>query len=122
MPGIGQEVRDGKFAFTVTGVTRAPSVGTTQARGEFVIVTMTVKNTGAQPQDFFSSNQKLYDTAGRQFAADSMAISTDSMVINLNPGFDLNVKVPFDVPTGTTIATIELHDSAFSDGAKVRLS
>jgi Domain of unknown function (DUF4352) len=122
MPGIGQEVRDGKFAFTVTGVSRASSAGVTQARGEFVIVAMNVKNTGDQPQDFFSSNQKLFDTAGRQYAADPMAISKDSMVINLNPGFDLNVNVPFDVPTGTTIATIELHDSAFSDGARVRLS
>ncbi|AGZ50711.1 DUF4352 domain-containing protein [Mycobacterium kansasii] len=121
MPGIGQEVRDGKFAFTVTGVTRASSVGTTQARGEFVIVAMTVKNTGDQPQDYFSSNQKLFDTAGREFAADPMAIAKDSMVVNLNPGFDLNVKVPFDVPAGTTIATIELHDSAFSNGARVRL-
>ena len=122
MPGIGQEVRDGKFAFTVTNVSRAPTVGATQARGEFVIVAMNVKNTGDQPQDYFSSNQKLFDTAGRQFAADSMAISKDSMVVNLNPGFDLNVKVPFDVPVGTTLATIEVHDSAFSDGAKVRLS
>ncbi|OBA71511.1 hypothetical protein A5641_02105 [Mycobacterium sp. 1554424.7] len=122
MPGIGQEVRDGKFAFTVTGVSRASSVGVTQARGEFVIVAMNVKNTGDQPQDFFSSNQKLFDTAGRQYAADPMAISKDSMVINLNPGFDLNVKVPFDVPVGTTLATIEVHDSAFSDGAKVRLT
>jgi hypothetical protein len=121
-PGIGHEVRDGKFAFTVTGVSRASSVDITQARGEFVIVAMNVKNTGDQPQDFFSSNQKLFDTAGRQYAADPMAISKDSMVINLNPGFDLNVKVPFDVPAGTTIASIEVHDSAFSDGAKIRLN
>jgi hypothetical protein len=122
MPGFGQEVRDGKFAFTVTGVSRAPTVGTTQARGEFVIVAMNVKNTGAQPQDYFASNQKLFDAAGRQYAADPMAISKDSMVINLNPGFDLNVMVPFDVPVGTTLATIEVHDSVFSDGAKVKLS
>lgn len=122
MPGIGQEVRDGKFAFTVANVSRSPRVGTTQARGEFVVVKMTVKNTGDQPQDYFASNQKLFDTGGRQYAADPMAIAKDAMVVNLNPGFDLNVMVPFDVPVGTTLATIEVHDSAFSGGAKIKVS
>lgn len=126
--GIGQEVRDGKFAFTVTNVQRAPTAGTATARGEFVIVTMTVKNTGNQPQSFFSNNQKLFDTAGREYASDSTADSAlnsdsgDSMVIDLNPGFDLTAKVAFDVPPGTQVAGITVHDSAFSGGAKISLS
>jgi hypothetical protein len=125
MPGIGQEARDGKFAFTVTNIATAPAAGTEQARGEFVIVTMTVKNTGDEPRSYFAKNQKLIDTAGRQFAADTMAdlsINKDSMVMDLNPGFELNVKVPFDVPVGTTPAVLEVHDSAFSGGAKIKLS
>jgi hypothetical protein len=118
--GIGQEVRDGKFAFVVNGVQRSPTAGDETARGEFVIVTMTVKNTGDQPQSFFAQNQKLFDTSGRQYAADSMA-TADSMVMDLNPGFTLPVKVAFDVPPGTAISAVEVHDSAFSGGAKINL-
>jgi hypothetical protein len=51
-----------------------------------------------------------------------MAIVKDSMVIDLNPGFDLNVTVPFDVPVGTTPAMLEVRDSAFSGGAKIKLN
>jgi hypothetical protein len=89
---------------------------------------MTVKNTGNQPQSFFSNNQKLFDTAGKEYASDSMADSAsnsesgDSMVIDLNPGFTLTAKVAFDVPPGTQIAGIAVHDSAFSGGAKITLS
>lgn len=57
----------------------------------FVIVTMTVKNTGNEPRSYFASNQKLIDTAGREFAADTMAdlnFNEESMVMNLNPGLD----------------------------------
>lgn len=43
-----------------------------------------------------------------------------TIVLNLNPGFDITVKVPFDVPKGTVSDAIELHDSAFS-GAAVTL-
>lgn len=128
--GVGQEVRDGKFAFTVTNVRTAPDAGTSKARGEFVIVTMTVTNIGNQPQSFFVQNQKLFDSGGREFAADSMAalgINGDengdntSMLTDMNPGFKVTVQVPFDVPPGTKPATLELHDSAFSGGVKVKL-
>jgi hypothetical protein len=44
------------------------------------------------------------------------------MVFDLNPGFNLTVKVAFDFPAGTQIAAIVVHDSAFSGGAKISLS
>jgi hypothetical protein len=49
-------------------------------------------------------------------------MNNDSMVIDMKPGFKITLKVPFDVPTGTLPATIELHDSVFSDGARVRVN
>ena len=33
----------------------------------------------------------------------------------------LTGKVVFDVPLGTQLSTIELHDSAFSEGVKIQL-
>jgi hypothetical protein len=123
--GMNQEVRDGKFAFTVTAVNRTGSLGRYQARGEYVIVNLVVANTGKEPQSFFASNQKLIDNAGREFAPDdtaAMAINDNtSMVLDLNPGFSIKVAIPYDVPPGTTATAVELHDSMFSGGARVQL-
>ncbi|ORV99693.1 hypothetical protein AWC13_09900 [Mycobacterium kubicae] len=127
---VGQEVRDGKFAFVVKNVRTSKQEGLSTARGEFVILTMTVTNIGQQPQSFFVQNQKLVDTAGKEYAADSMAAlemnrsengDNNSMLTDMNPGFTVTVLVPFDVPPGTTFKAVELHDSVFSDGAKVKL-
>lgn len=124
-PGVGQEVRDGKFAFTVTNVRTSTREGTSKPRGEFVIITMTVRNIGNEPQSFFVQNQKLIDSGGKEYAADSstaLSINDDtSMILDMNPGFTITTQVPFDVPPGTTYSTVELHDSAFSGGAKVKL-
>lgn len=57
--------------------------------------------------------------------ADAIAavrMNNESIVIDMKPGFKITMKVPFDVPTGTLPAAIELHDSVFTDGARVRLN
>jgi hypothetical protein len=69
-------------------------------------------------------NQKLIDSAGRQYASDSSAAvfnpSNMVTVMDMNPGFTIDdVKVPFDVPPGTPITAVEVHDSAFSGGTRV---
>ena len=46
----------------------------------------------------------------------------ETMVIVMKPGFKITVEVPFDVPTGTLPAAIELHDSVFTGGARVQLN
>jgi Domain of unknown function (DUF4352) len=95
-------------------------------RGQFFVVTMNVRNTGTEPQSFFIQNQKLIGSGGTEYAADSTAAFTfnnaDTMVLDLNPGFDITVLVPFDVPKGTVPDKIELHDSMLSGGAAVRLN
>src|SRR4051812_34327578 len=71
---LNAPVRDGKFEFVVTDVT-VPNAEPTggahwygpQPRGQWVIVTMTVRNVGAESQTFFLNNQKLIDSAGRKF-------------------------------------------------------
>ncbi len=93
-------------------------------RGEFIIVSLEVSNVGNEPQSFFVQNQKLFDAEGREYAADTRAairINEDAMALNLGPGFNIKVYVPFDVPRGTQPAYVELHDSAFSGGARVEL-
>ncbi|MFE9749320.1 DUF4352 domain-containing protein [Saccharothrix saharensis] len=128
---MGTSVRDGKFEFTVQGAEKRARVGTGDfltraAQGEFLLVRMTVKNIGDQPQSFFGENQKAFDASGRQYSADSAAAvylaDAKSLYEEINPGNQVAGVVVFDVPAGTGIVKVELHDSAFSDGAAVVLA
>jgi hypothetical protein len=86
---------------------------------------MTAHNIDDERQSFLPNNQKLIDSAGRLYAADAIAavkMNHRSMVVDMNPGFNITLKVPFDVPAGTMPAAIELHDSVFSDGARVQVN
>src|ERR1700682_6437509 len=62
---LGREVHDGNFAFTVTRfVSHLQKIRNHIARGEYVALTVTVKNIGNHPQPYVGANQKLKDTAG----------------------------------------------------------
>ena len=122
----GTQVVDGDFEFVVSDVSKPSNwSGDPRPRGQWVIATVTVRNTDANPQSFMPNNQKLIDSAGRTYRGDALAAVTmnnDSVVIDMNPGFKITMKVPFDVPAGTMPAAIELHYSAFTDGARVQLN
>lgn len=123
---IGTPVRDGKLEFVVTGVARSKTAGdpTNQfmqetAKGEFVNVALSVKNTGAEAQNYFASNQKLI-VSGKKFdAASILGVQGDGD--NINPGLGIDTVVSFDVPPGSVPEAIELHDSMFSGGVLVSL-
>lgn len=130
----GSAVRDGKFEFQVTTVANAKTVSdptnnpymTANAQGEFIVVTMRVKNIGDKPQSYFGDNQKMIDAQGREYGASSeagMYMNTGVAVMGeINPGNSIAVKVAFDVPPGTAPAAMQLHDSMFSSGVKVALA
>lgn len=124
---IGTPVSDGKFQFVVTSVDQSKTAGDPTneflqetAQGEYVNVHLTVKNTGDEAQTYFNTNQKLL-IGGKKFdAASIMGVSGDMQAIN--PGLGLDTVVSFDVPVGSSPGAIELHDSAYSGGAQVKLS
>ena len=126
---VGSPVRDGKFEFRVLSMTRAPQAGdvsnpymTVDAQGEFIILTMSVANIGDEAQSYFGGNQKLVDITGREYEANSEAdMWMNSGTGDINPGNSIQVKAAFDVPPGTQPSELEVHDSMFSGGAKVRL-
>jgi Domain of unknown function (DUF4352)/Protein of unknown function (DUF2510) len=130
-PQLGKTVRDGKFAFTVTAVKCGiAQVGTNvylikKAQGQFCQVSLKVENVGNEAQMMFASNQYLFDPNGRKFSADPEAnIYDDTAKLvfeNINPGNSINGYVYFDVPKGTKVSKLELHDSMFSGGITVRL-
>ena len=128
-PGIGTPVRDGKFEFTVANVqTGVPSVGPDMleqtAQGQYVLVTLNVRNIGDKAQSFSTSSQKLLDANGTEYSSDDLAtIYLDQGVgyEQINPGNALDVTVVFDVPVAIDPTEIELHDSIFSGGETVSL-
>ncbi|OAT70909.1 MULTISPECIES: DUF4352 domain-containing protein [Mycobacteroides] len=130
-PGVGSEVRDGKFAFVVDKIDVGKSVVgrddnqfmQKKAQGEWAVLSMTVTNISDKPQTFFAENQKLI-AGGKTFSADSTAsmyLVDDALMTEINPGNKIDVKVAFDVPVGTEPDQVKLHDSAFSGGVTINL-
>jgi hypothetical protein len=130
--GIGAEVQDGSFAFTVTDVeTGVQALGDsflrTEAQGMYVLVHVTVRNIGTESETFMGANQTLLDTQGREFTTDSSAAlmnvpDSESFFTPINPGNTVEGVLVFDVPEGLSPAAIELHESMFSSGALVTLA
>lgn len=131
--GLNQWARDGKLAFKVTAIhcgqksfKSDDGFQTDTAQGVFCVVSITIKNIGTQAQTPDDSAQFLYDTEGRQYTADSSAdidLNTSSIwqFTSLNPGLSISGTLYYDVPAGTHIASLQVHDSSFSDGATINL-
>ncbi len=123
--------RDGKFEFTVTKLECGKtSVGdpilAVKAQGQFCIVSVTVKNIGKEAQTFDGTSQKAYDAKNTQYSDDSeaeVAINKDARTFleQINPGNSVKGQLVFDVPKGTKLTSIELHDSFLSGGVKIPL-
>ncbi|MFC0866019.1 DUF4352 domain-containing protein [Sphaerimonospora cavernae] len=129
-PKIGDVVKDGKFSFKVTKVEKGLSqVGqgftASKAQGRYVLVHLTVRNIGDKAQTFYGSNQKLIDSKGREFDADTGAAifvkGSNSFIEQVNPGNSVKSILLFDVPMNAKLKELELHDSMFSFGVKVAI-
>lgn len=128
---LNQAVRDGKFEFTVstvhcgaTTIGQAPLNQT--AQGQFCEVDVTVKNIGTEAQTFDGGSQKAYDASGAQYSDDTTAESyanesNQTFLQQINPGNQVKGMLVYDVPKTAKITTLELHDSAFSGGVKVKV-
>uniref|UniRef100_A0AAU8GPC5 DUF4352 domain-containing protein n=1 Tax=Mycobacterium phage Stink TaxID=3136630 RepID=A0AAU8GPC5_9VIRU len=128
---LATTARDGKFEFEVLDINTAPSVTdasgylTETAQGTYVIVTMSVRNIGDRQQSYFGNNQKLVDVTGRQYGTDTTATvyanPSNSVLGEINPGNSIEAKAVFDVPAGTRLSALEVHDSMLSGGAKLKV-
>lgn len=129
--GFGTEIRDGKFAFVVTNVESGlatlgekSSWFNETAEGQFVVVYVDVTNTSTKPQFYSSTNQRLIDLQGREFTNNSSAEwaleGDDKGAGDLNPGITRSTRLVFDIPVEAVPAALEVHDSMFSSGARVK--
>ena len=125
--GIGDEARDGKFAFTVSKIKcGVKEVGgeflNEKAQGQFCLVTMNVKNIGDESQLFDASSQKGRTDTGATVDADSAASlyanqEGGSFLEEINPGNSLeDIIVVYDLAKDQKLTALELHDSMFSEG------
>jgi Domain of unknown function (DUF4352) len=129
--GLNQPVRDGKFEFTVTNMdcsqnTLGTAPVSTQANGVFCLVSVAVANIGDEAQTLDAMSQVAYDAQNREYSTDIEAAfylenGGDALFNQLNPGSSVNGVLVFDVPAGTQLTTLELHDSALSGGVTVKL-
>jgi hypothetical protein len=129
--GLNQPVRDGKFEFTVTGVDCSQStIGTDpivdKANGVFCIASMTVKNVGDAAQTLDATSQFGYDAANLKYSSDTAAEiylpdGGGALFNQLNPGTSVTGQIVYDVPAGTKLTKLELHDSMFSGGVDVAI-
>lgn len=129
--GIGDAATDEDLTFTVNSVECGISeVGdeylSAKAQGQYCAVDLTVENIGKEPGSFFSSEQKAFDTEGREFTEDSTATlygseGNDIWISDINPGNKLSGTIYFDIPADANLDYLELHASLFSGGVQVYL-
>lgn len=130
--GLNQAVRDGKFEFVVHAVTcgkteEGDKFLSKTAQGRYCEVSLTVKNIGTVPQTFTGDEQKAKDSTGNTYTDDTEAelyanSANQTFLNDINPGNQVKGIVVFDIPVNTKIASLELHDSAFSNGVAVTVN
>jgi hypothetical protein len=126
-PDLGVAKRDGKFEFIVSKVAYAQTIPNVRPQGQFVVVTLSVRNIGKEARTWADGSQYAYDAGGRKFSADSgaglyvAANSGSTWIDSINPGNAVTGKIVFDIPAGATLTRLELHDSMLSGGVKVNL-
>jgi hypothetical protein len=132
-PGIGDEARDGKFAFTVNRVDCLDGPleaddgwsDDVAAQGRWCLVDLTVENVGDEPQHLAASAQYLQDADGRRHQAsddlDVFLLLDSPIYERINPGNVTSGVLAFDMPADAVPAAAVLHDSPFSGGVTVRL-
>ncbi|MFG1922665.1 DUF4352 domain-containing protein [Cryptosporangium sp. NPDC048952] len=123
---LNQPVRDVHTQFTVTavqcgvtGLRTEPAAGTT-----YCTATATVKNVGERPIAIEVQSQAAFDQKGHKFLANSTASisANDDITIfgeQYEPGTGATVTWVWELPVGSTIERLELHQILQSDGAEV---
>jgi hypothetical protein len=122
--GSNDAVHDGQFEFFVTDFRKATVRTEPPPDGENFLALLSVTNTGTDPRPFVVGNQKLIDAAGHGYAARGMAdlhLDHETTILEIPPGATTKLGIRFDVPIGTRLTAIELHESATSRGATIDL-
>jgi hypothetical protein len=123
--------RDAAFEFTATAVSCGRRVLssadiTRQARGEYCLLWLTVRNLATEPRTFGSLSTATDDrnnTYGNDGSAEfPVNPAAQAFLEAIDPGATARGVLVFDVPAGTRLSAVELHDSAFTPGVKINIT
>lgn len=125
-PQIGTPVVDGDLEFTVAAMECAvPAVGEGSgvqvARGQFCVVSLTVRNVGSDPHVVSDSNMTGHagNADYRPDGAADLALG-DTLWLSVVPsGESAAGKVAFDLPVGVKLDRVTLRESAVSPGITI---
>jgi Domain of unknown function (DUF4352) len=127
---FGRAASDGKFEFTATQLLRGPTLArlgkvnsVQKPDGEYVVVRLAVRNISDQPKLYSAHAQKL-SAGGEEYADDELAevaLYNNEPTGDVARGKTLETTVIFDVPVGTALNTLFVHDSLNSAGAAIAL-
>jgi hypothetical protein len=118
---LGDNVPAGDFTWVFANTRWEESLGSDflreDADGIFLVVDVTVENTGTKASYLSSDMVKLVDDRGREFSPDTTAgfymggsaLSFD----RINPGIVKRGVIVYDVPEGTTFARVRITNGLF---------
>ena len=124
-------VRDGGLEFAMTsrrcGVAELGEWPTRRrAKGTYCVLDLRVTNVGRHDALVFMNSQRLVDADGREFPGDEWAwiYNPGSRVFTstFEPGRTVNGSLVFDVPPGTRVRRLIVHDTPLSAGTSIALS
>ena len=118
---VGDRVTVGDRAYTITTVKTTPSVGDNEytkktATGVYVLVTMTIENTGKESATMSTNDVKIIDSEGRTFESDTQAwaaLEDNILLKQIQPGLPVTGETVFDVPKGID-ATLQVTDGGWT--------
>lgn len=126
--GIGTPVHTGDMEATVTKVDRGKeSVGGSyvnkKAQGEYVLVSVEVKNTGKDELTVMSSTFTLVGPDGVEYSTSDDIVYLDEPLIleSVNPGNTIKGQVLFDIPKGAKYSSLRIDGALFADPAIVNV-
>jgi len=124
---MGTPVQDGGLTFVVNGIRLAPSISSDGRRltadGRYVIVWLTVINSGDNHQTYRAESQQLIVDGRRYvYAADPTTMLGRNPSAALDPGDRIDAFVAFDIPDSARPSGIELHAAPGTVGAVVELN
>jgi hypothetical protein len=93
-----------------------------KAQGEFLIVHMTVLNSGDAQGTFLATLQKLKADGTTYNIDDEATAYLNGTWADLDPSKSADVAIAFDVPPGTSGESLEVHGEPMSAGVDVPLS
>lgn len=126
--GSGPQASHGGLTFAVTGVETAPSVKYQDtpvekvAQGEYLVVHLTVSNSGDTPGTYLATLQKL-KADGTTYNIDEEATAyLKGTWAGLDPGDTADIAIAFDVPPGSSAESLEVHGDQLGSGVEIPLS